>query len=199
MTIGKAKWVIAIAVIAILATFFLVAAAPAWGQSEGGGETEIPPELEQKKEEMKAALEELRENLEPLRLQVGDLRQERRALRQEGMEELRDDVSEWREEAQELEGEERLRFRRDKRAELREDVTQFRDEVGDFSEALGPYRVIAEGIRESVGTIKDDIAMAREAWSEEDLETTLAYLDQALAKIGELNQELRDFNQALED
>ena len=188
---------IAAAVLAILAAFFLVAASPALGQS--GQESEIPPELEQKKEELKSALAELRENLEPLRSQVLDLREERREFRRGEMDELRDDVKNWREEGQELEGEERFRFRREKQSELREDVSRYKEEANAFDEAFGPYRLVAEGIRESVGAIRADIAAAREAWSGEDLEATLAYLDEALRKIEDLNQELRDFNQALED
>jgi len=200
MTTNKAKWVIAIAVLAILATFFLVAATPALGQSEQEGEqeSEIPPELEQKRDELKSALRELRENIEPLRSQARDLKEEKREFRREEMDVLREDVNSWREEAQELEGEERFRFRREKRSQLREDVSQCREEANAFNEALGPYRIIAEGIRGSVGAIKEDIAAAREAWSEEDLEATLSYLDEALRKIEELNQELRDFNQTLE-
>ena len=196
MTDNKAKWVIAIAVLAILAAFFLVAASPALGQSEQ--ESEIPPELEQKREELKSALAELKENLEPLRSQALELREERREFRRGEMDELCDDVNRWREEAQELEGEERFMFRREKRSQLREDISQCREEANAFNQALGPYRMVAEGIRESVGAIKDDIAAAREAWSGEDLETTLSHMDEALRKIEELNQELRDFNQALE-
>jgi uncharacterized coiled-coil DUF342 family protein len=200
MTTKKAKWVIAIAVMAILATFFLVAATPALGQSEqeGDQESEIPPELEQKKDELKSALKELRENLEPLRSQARDLRGEKRDFRREEMDGLREDVNRWREEAQELEGEERFRFRREKRSQLREDVSQCREEANAFNEALGPYRIIAEGIRQSVGAIKEDIATAREAWSEEDLEAALSFVDEALKKIEVLNQELKDFNQTLE-
>ena len=87
MSTKKAKWIIAVSALAILAAFFMVAASPASaqsGQEEGAGEEEVPPELEEKVEEVKDAAGELRDILRPVVSQFRDLRMDFSETRREG-------------------------------------------------------------------------------------------------------------------
>jgi len=168
----SARWIVAMITLALAATCVLFAAAPVLAQDEqpDGQEMEVPPELQEKMEEFKDAAAGLREY---------------KVL-------LKEDVRQFRAAMKELWQQARS-LSRDEKWDLFDEVSAARDEyAGTVKERIGAAREIA-------GAMKEALSAARDAWEQGDLESALSSLDQAIAKVGELEVQLEEAHRLLQE
>ena len=166
------RWTVAVVALALAATFVLFTAAPVLAQDEqaDGQEVEVPPELQEKMEEFKDVASGLSEYMASLK---GDVRQFKAAMR--GL---------WQQ-ARSLP--------RDEKWDLFDEVSAARDEYA------GTVKEKVAMVRDTAAAMKEALSAARDAWEQGDFAGALSNLDQAIAKVGELEVQLEEAHQLLQE